>query len=87
MALLVGASLRRTTAPGRERLAWVGYLVLGVSLSRDVWVDPADFRTLGELHVTGVPVLLGDPRRRLTVPAVALSAGWLTTAAFHALVV
>jgi hypothetical protein len=73
--------------PGRERLAWVGYLVLAASLSRDVWVEPADFRTLGELHVTGALVLLGDPRRRLAVPAIALSAGWLTTAAFRALVV
>jgi hypothetical protein len=43
--------------------------------------------TLGELHVTGALALLGDPRRRLAVPAVALSAGWLTTAAFRALVV
>jgi hypothetical protein len=57
------------------------------ALSRDVWVDPADFRTLGELHVTGTLVLLGDPRRRLAVPAIALSAGWLTTAAFRALIV
>jgi hypothetical protein len=86
MALLVGASLRRTTAPGRERLAWVGYLVLAVSLSRDVW-STGRLPHAGELHVAGAPVLLGDPRRRLTVPAVALSAGWLTTAAFRALVV
>jgi hypothetical protein len=86
MALLAGASLRRTSAPAQERLAWAGYLVLAVSLSRDVWVDPADFRTLGELHVTGALVLFGDPRRRLGLPAVALSAGWLLTAAFRALV-
>ena len=43
--------------------------------------------TLGELQVTGALVLLGDPRRRLAVPAIVLSAGWLTTAAFRALVV
>jgi hypothetical protein len=87
MALLAGASLPRTGAAGQERLAWVGYLVLAACLSRDVWVDPADFCTLGELHVTGALVLFGDPRRRLTVPAIALSAGWLTTAAFRVLVV
>jgi hypothetical protein len=57
MALLAGASLPRTGATARERLAWVGYLVLAASLSRDVWVDPADFRTLGELHVTGALVV------------------------------
>jgi hypothetical protein len=87
MVLLVGASLPRTSAPIQERLAWASYLVLAVSLSRDVWVDPADFRTLGELHVTGALVLFGDPRRRLGLTAIALSAGWLMTATFRALVV
>ena len=82
VALLGGLSLRRTSAPARERLAWAGYLVLAVPLSRDVWVDPADFRTLGELHVTGALVLFGD-RRRLAIPALALAAGWLVTAAFR----
>jgi hypothetical protein len=47
----------RTGATARERPAWVGYLVLAASLSRDVWVDPADFRTPGELHVTGALVV------------------------------
>lgn len=87
MVLLVVASLRGTSARAQERLAWASYLVLAVSLSRDIWGDPADFRTLGELHVTGALVLLGDPRRRLGIPAVALAAGWLTTAAFRVLVV
>jgi hypothetical protein len=87
MALLVVASLRRTSARPQERLAWASYLVLAVSLSRDIWVDPADFRTLAELHVTGALVLLGDPRRRLGLPAVALAAGWFATAAFRAMVV
>jgi hypothetical protein len=87
MMLLVALSLRRTEARAQERLAWAGYLVLAVSLSRDVWVDPADFRTLGELHVTGALVLLGDPRRHLAIPAAILAAGWLTTAAFRVLVV
>lgn len=49
--------------------------------------DGCDGQFFSRLALVVLMVLLVGASLRLTVPAVALSAGWLTTAAFHALVV
>ena len=61
--VLAGASLRRSSARPQEKLAWALFLALAVCLSREIYLDPADFRVLGELWVLTVLVLLADARR------------------------
>ena len=87
MLALAGLSLRRSRARVHEKLAWLLLLVLALCLSRDIYVDPADFRVLGELWVLTLLVLLADPRRRLAVPAVAVVAVWAAEAGYRAFVV
>jgi hypothetical protein len=58
-------------------------LLAGASLPRTGAAGQERLAWVGYL----VPALLGDPRRRLAIPAIALSNGWLTTAAFRVLVV
>ncbi|MBV9581929.1 MAG: hypothetical protein JO057_25390 [Chloroflexi bacterium] len=56
-----------------EKLAWIGYTVLGLSLSGNIWVDDWSYmRVLIEWYLLGVVVLLGA-RWRGTGPLVAIS--------------
>ena len=85
--VLAGASLRRSSARPQEKLAWALFLALAVCLSREIYVDPADFRVLGELWVLTMLVLLADARRRLAAPAVAIAALWGAEALYRGFVV
>jgi hypothetical protein len=68
LILLAGSSAR-----SYEKLAWIGYTVLGLSLSGDIWVEDWSFlRVLIEWYVLGVVVLLGA-RWRDTGPLVAVT--------------
>ena len=79
--LLVAAGLALRTSrtlPG-VKVAWAAALLLVASLSANVWVGPADFRTATELHVLTAVVLLSS-RSSLLVPGVVLAASSGATA-------
>ena len=74
-------SLRATTIPGYERLAFVAYLAAMLSLSPTNWDGYADLRAFAEVYLMAVLVLLGVPQRRRAVLApLAVSAALLFAA-------
>jgi hypothetical protein len=82
--LVVGAavSLRQAAIPTHERVAWVGYLVLAVCLASGIWLGDVGFRSLDDVYVMSVLVLLGAPRWRpiVRVAPLALGATWVVVA-------
>lgn len=84
MAFVVAAlaSLRSAAVPAYERVAFVAFIIeLGV-LSAGIWTGHADLRSIDEVYLFAVLILLGPGRRRL-VP-LALCAGLaLSVAAVH----
>lgn len=58
--------------------AWVAIVVLSLMLSADVWAAYNDFRNVSEIVVLGTVILLSS-KKRLLVPAGAVSIGWLAT--------
>jgi hypothetical protein len=85
IALLLGLAtaalinLRGSALPLREKLAFGGMTLLVVSLSSAVWAGQRDLRSLSELFVLAVVVLLGS-RRRLKVPAILAAYMWALVA-------
>ena len=67
MVFVVAAivSLRATTVPGYERVAFVAFIVeLGI-LSNQIWTGHADLRSIDECYLLAVLVLLRSSLRRL----------------------
>lgn len=66
-----------------ERLAWVGFGLLGISLAVSIWTGDVGFRSLDDWFVMSGVVLLFTPvdsRRvpaRMLVPAVLVAATWV----------
>jgi hypothetical protein len=75
-------SLRATTAPVYERVAFLLYLVEMVSLAPTNWDGYADLRSFVEVYLLAVIILLATPRRRLAVFA-ALAAPLVLTVAIY----
>lgn len=86
LTVLTALSLGRSLVPLGEKIAWIVAVVAAVSLSHDVYVGPADFRTWGEAYVLGTLVLLADPQRQLRLPGVLVGGWWLAACAFHLVV-
>ncbi|HEV2310314.1 MAG TPA: hypothetical protein VGU73_07310 [Acidimicrobiia bacterium] len=87
LAVFVGGaawSLRTTTAPPHERVAFVAYAVQACFLSAYVYDDLSDLRTLVELYLFAVLVLLGT--RRSLRPYAALLLVPLALAVGHRIV-
>jgi hypothetical protein len=67
MVFVVAAliSLRSTTVPGYERVAFVAFVIeLGI-LSNEIWTGHADLRSLDECYLFAVLILLRSSQRRL----------------------
>lgn len=75
-------SLRATTAPVYERVAFLLYLVEMVSLAPTNWNGYADLRSFAEVYLLAVIILLATPRRRLAAFA-ALAAPLALTVAIY----
>ncbi len=76
-------SLRATTAPVYERVAFLLYLVEMVSLAPTNWDGYADLRSFVEVYLLSVIVLLATPRRRLAVFAACAGPLLLTVAIYR----
>jgi hypothetical protein len=59
------SALRRTSAPAWERIAFGVFLAELGALSAEIWTGHADLRSLDEVYLFAVLILLGAPRRRL----------------------
>jgi len=79
------ASLRSSTAPGYERLAFAGFVIgLGV-LSHSIWTGHADLRSIDDCYLLAVLVLLGSLRKRLGLLTAMLALTSVIAAAHQAL--
>ncbi len=65
LAIAAARSLRSTIAPVHERLAFLFFLTESALLSSSVWSGYADFRSLDELYLFAVVIILGSSFRRL----------------------
>lgn len=72
---MAATSLRSSTAPRHEKVAWVGAAVLAVCLAKGIWLGDVGFRSLDDFYVLSAVVLLSSPRP-LRVPALAAAATW-----------
>jgi hypothetical protein len=75
-------SLRRTTVPVYERLAFVLYVVEIFSLAPTNWDGYADLRSFVEVYLLATLILLATPRRRL-IGFVACAAPLVLTVAIY----
>jgi hypothetical protein len=80
---MAAASLRSTTVPVQERLAFVFFIVELFVLSPSIWNGVADLRSLDEVYLFAVLILLGS-RRRLVVPALVVAPALLVVVAHRA---
>jgi hypothetical protein len=69
----------RSSAPLGERVAWLLAGLLAVSLAQGIWMGAVDFRSLDDLYVLGILVLLASPAR-LRLLGAAVPAVWLVAA-------
>ena len=68
LAIAALLALRATTAPAHERLAFVFYLALACALTPTIWSSyVADFRSLIEVYLLAVIILLATPVRQLAM--------------------
>ena len=84
-AVAAFCSLRATTAPVYERLAFVLYVIGMLSLTPTNWDGDADLRAFIEVYLLAVLIVLGVPRRRLAllVPLAVCAASLVITVALY----
>ncbi len=80
---LAAASLRSTTAPVHERLALAFFIVELFILSPGIWNGVADLRSLDEVYLFALLILMGT-RRRLVGPALVAAPAVLIVVAHRA---
>jgi hypothetical protein len=85
LVLFAASALRGSAAPAHEKLAFSLLALLAPTLSVAVWATGGDFRTQADLYLLSSIVVLSS-RRRLHVPAGALTGLWLATAVLRTLV-
>jgi hypothetical protein len=63
--LIVAAavSVRRSSIPIHEQLAWAAVVVLAISTARGIWLGDVGFRSLDDVYLFSWLVLLGSSRR------------------------
>jgi uncharacterized membrane protein len=74
-----GLSVRRSSVPLHERLAWVAVVVLAASTARGIWLGDVGFRSLDDVYLFSWLVLLGSSRK-LDYLAVLVGLTWLGVA-------
>jgi hypothetical protein len=63
IGIAAGLSYKSTAALLHERLAWVGYCLLTVSLAPSIWLGDVGFRSLIEFYLFSWVLLICSPRR------------------------
>lgn len=75
VALSAAFAFPRSRALLHEKLAWIGYVVLSLSLSDNIWLGDVGFRSLNEVFLFSVILLLCSPRR-VRVQSVLVGLTW-----------
>jgi hypothetical protein len=76
---LAAVSLSSTSAPLHERIAWIFYGILTVSLATGIWEGDVGFRSLDDFFVFSCILLLFS-KVRLQFAGLLVAAGWVTVA-------
>jgi hypothetical protein len=63
LAVAAGVSIRRSSAPVHERLAWVAVVFLAICTAPGIWLGDVGFRSLDDVYLFSWIVLLGTPKR------------------------
>jgi hypothetical protein len=78
-------SLRSTTVPGYERIAFVAFIIeLGI-LSNEIWTGHADLRSIDECYLLAVLILMRSSLRRLWPLASCAAVAILIAASYNVL--
>ena len=79
MVAMAACSLRSSTAPLHEKLAWALAVLLSLSLAKNIWMGNVGFRSLDDLYLlSGVLVL--SSRIRLDLLGPAATTAWAVVA-------
>jgi len=76
IGVMAACALRSTEARLHERLAWIGYGVLTISLAPSIWLGDVGFRSLDDFFLFSWVVLICS-RRRLGIPGGLVALAWL----------
>lgn len=76
---LAAISLRRSAALLYEKLAWLGALFLGLSLTKGIWMGDVGFRSLDDFFVLSGLLLLSS-RARLHLAGLVVALAWSAVA-------
>jgi hypothetical protein len=79
IVIAAGGSIRSSSAPLHERLAWLAFVLLTICLSPSIWRGDVGFRSLDDIYVFSWIVLLGT-RRRLWPLAAIVGGTWIVVA-------
>jgi hypothetical protein len=79
MAIYAALSLKTTTAALHERIAWVGFAILALLLSKVIWMGDVGFRSLDDFYLFS-GILLLHSRLRLGIVGLALAGTWSAVA-------
>jgi hypothetical protein len=63
LIIAAAVSVRRSSIPIHERLAWAAVVVLAISTARGIWLGDVGFRSLDDVYLFSWLVLLGSSRR------------------------
>ena len=79
IVIAAGVSVRASSAPLHERLAWVAFVLLGICLSPSIWRGDVGFRSLDDIYLFSWIVLLRT-RQRLWPLAAIVGGTWVVVA-------
>jgi hypothetical protein len=79
IVIAAGASVRSSSAPLHERLAWVAVVLLAICLSPSIWRGDVGFRSLDDVYLFSWIILLGTPRRLWPLAAI-VGGTWVVVA-------
>jgi hypothetical protein len=78
-AIAAGTSIRSSSAPLHERLAWVASVLLAICLSPSIWRGDVGFRSVDDVYLFSWIVLLGTGKRLWPFAAIT-GATWIVVA-------
>jgi hypothetical protein len=79
LVIAAATSIRSSSAPLHERLAWVAVVLLTICVAPSIWLGEVGFRSLDDVYLFSWIILLGTSRRLWTLAAIA-GITWLIVA-------
>jgi FtsH-binding integral membrane protein len=79
IVIAASASIRSSSVPRHERLAWAAFVLLTICLSPSIWRGDVGFRSIDDIYLFSWIVLLGTHRRLWPLAAI-LGGTWCVVA-------